>query len=110
MYPSTPENPDDATPLRHRHPSTDPDSQLSPSAQDPSAQDQGLKPPISIRTLRRILFTFSVLLALLVLTLAITAFVLRRDLRANLLANQGLLDGSVPVSGLSAPVTITRDA
>jgi penicillin amidase len=103
MYP---ENPEDPTPLRHR--STPTESQLSPSAQDPVAR--GLKPPISKRTLRRVLFTFSGLLVLVLIALAITAVTLRRDLRANLLANQGLLDGSVPVAGLSAPVTVTRDA
>jgi penicillin G amidase len=101
-YPTDP-NPDDTTPLRHRYAPTGPESQLSPSAQD-------LKPPISIRTLRRILFTFATLLILLAITLAITAVVLRRDMRANLLVNEGLLDGSVPISGLTAPVTITRDA
>jgi penicillin amidase len=101
-YPTDPQ-PDDTTPLRHRYAPTGPEAPLSPSAQD-------LKPPISIRTLRRILFTFAALLTLLVIALAITAVVLRRDMRANLLANEGLLDGSVPISGLTAPVTITRDA
>src|ERR1700761_4494208 len=103
MYPSTPENPDDST-LRHRTVSTNPDSQLPPSAQGSA------KPPISLRSLRRVLFAFAALALLLAITLVVTATVLRRDLRANLLANQGLLDGSVPVAGLSAPVTITRDA
>src|ERR1700679_610416 len=97
-YPTDPQ-PDDTTPLRHRYAPTGPEAPLSPSAQD-------LKPPISIRTLRRILFTFAALLTLLVIALAITAVVLRRDMHANLLANEGLLDGSVPISGLTAPVTI----
>jgi penicillin amidase len=109
MYP---ENPDDPTTLRHRYAPTDPESQSLPSAEDPAPQDvtRGLKPPISQRTLRRVLFTFSALLVLLLLALAITAITLRRDMRANLLTNQGLLDGNVPVAGLSAPVTVTRDA
>jgi penicillin amidase len=109
MYP---ENPDDPTTLRHRYAPTDPESQPLPSAEDPAPQDvtRGLKPPISQRTLRRVLFTFSALLVLLFLALAITAITLRRDMRSNLLANQGLLDGNVPVAGLSAPVTMTRDA
>ena len=62
------------------------------------------------RWLGRVAVTFSILLALFFLALAIIAVSLRRDMRANLLANQGLLDGSVPVAGLTAPVTITRDA
>jgi penicillin G amidase len=114
MYPSDPENPDDSAPLRHRNTPTDRanrESQLSPSAQD-SAQngDRRLKTQRLKRWLGRVAFTFSILLVLLFLTLAIIAVSLRRDMRANLLTNQGLLDGNVPVSGLSAPVTITRDA
>ena len=106
MYPSDPDNPDDSAPLLHR---STPDSQRSPSAQD-------LDDARSIRTLRlrrwlgRVAFTFSLLLVLLFIALAIIATSLRRDMRANLLANQGLLDGNVSVAGLSAPVTITRDA
>ncbi|WP_158786133.1 penicillin acylase family protein [Granulicella sp. L46] len=109
MYPSDSDNPDDSAPLRHRT-----SSHLSPSAQDPSAQD--LDDARSLRTTRlrrwlgRVAFTFSILLVLLFVALAIIAVSLRRDMRANLLTNQGLLDGNVPVSGLSAPVTITRDA
>jgi penicillin G amidase len=102
MYPSSPENPDDSAPLRHRTTPTDranPESQLSPSAQG------RLK-----RWLGRVAFTFSILLVLFFIALTIIAVTLRRDMRANLLTNQGLLDGNVPVSGLSAPVTITRDA
>jgi penicillin G amidase len=104
MYPSDPEDPDDSAPLRHRT-----SSDLSPSAQD-------LDDARSIRTMRlrrwlgRVAFTFSILLVLLFIALAFIAVSLRRDMRANLLTNQGLLDGNVPVAGLSAPVTITRDA
>jgi penicillin amidase len=100
MYP---ENPDEPATLQHRHAPSDPESQTSPSA-------RGLKAPISKRTLRRVVFTFSILLVLVFIALAITAVTLRRDLRANLLTNEGLLDGSVPVASLSAPVTVTRDA
>jgi penicillin amidase len=107
MYP---ENPDDLTPLRHRSTPTDHESQLPPSAQNSAQDDPKLKPPISARSLRRILATFSVLVVLALLTLTIIAIALRRDLHANLLANQGLLDGTIPVAGLSAPVTVTRDA
>jgi len=111
MYP---ENPEDSAPLRHRTTATDranPDSQLSPSAQDQDAEeDRRLKTQRLKRWLGRVAFTFSILLVLFFTTLAIIAVALRRDMRANLLANQGLLDGSVPVSGLSAPVTVTRDA
>ena len=103
MYPSTPEKPDEPTPLRHRYAPSDPESKPVPSA-------RGLKAPFSKRTLLRVLATFSGLLVVLVIALAIIAAALRRDMRANLLTNQGLLDGNVPVAGLSAPVTITRDA
>jgi penicillin amidase len=109
MYPSDPENPDDSAPLRHRYAPTDHKSQLSPSAQDQD-DDRRLKAQRLKRWLGRVAFTFSILLILLFAALAIIAVSLRRDMRANLLPNQGLLDGSVPVSGLSAPVTITRDA
>src|ERR1700734_3465595 len=111
MYPSDPENPDDSAPLRHRTTPTDranPESQLSPSAQD--QDDRRLKIQRLKRWLGRVAFTFSILLALFFIALAISAVSLRRDMRANLLTNQGLLDGNVSVSGLSAPVTITRDA
>ena len=103
MYPSDPENPDNSAPLRHR---TSP--QLSPSAQDDD--DRRLKTQRLKRWLARVAFTFSILLALFFIALAIIAVSLRRDMRANLLTNQGLLDGTVPVAGLTAPVTITRDA
>jgi penicillin G amidase len=105
--PTSDPNPDDPTSLRHRYVPTDPESQLSPSAQD---SEQDLQPPISKRSLRRILVTFGALLVLLAITLAITAVMLRHDMHANLLTNEGLLDGSVHLSGLTAPVTITRDA
>jgi len=111
MYP---ENPDDSAPLRHRTTPTDranPESQLSSSAQDQDADDaRSLRTQRLKRWLGRVAFTFSILLVLLFITLAIIAVALRRDMRANLLDNQHLLDGSVPVSGLSAPVTVTRDA
>jgi penicillin amidase len=109
MYP---DNPDDSAPLRHRNTAIDranPESELSPSAQD--AEDaRALRTLRLKRWLARVAFTFSILLVLLFLALAIIATSLRRDMRANLLANQGLLDGTVSVSGLAAPVTITRDA
>jgi len=111
MYP---ENPDDSAPLRHRTTPTyrpDPESQLLPSAKDQdSDENRRLKTQRLKRWLGRVAFTFSILLILLFVTLAIIAVSLRRDMRANLLTNQGLLDGNVPVSGLTAPVTITRDA
>lgn len=59
--------------------------------------------------LRRIIFTVGALAVVLVIAVVITCAVLRHDLRANLLANEGLLDGRVAVAGLSAPVTVTRD-
>jgi len=114
MYP---EDSDDRAPLHHRYASTspdrfDPESNVPASPQSPAGQEtaRGLKAPISKRTLHRIVFTFSVLLALLAVTLIFTAVALRRDMRANLLTHQGLLDGNVAVSGLSSPVTVTRDA
>ncbi len=97
MYP---ENPDDPSTLRHRSAPTNTESPRSTAA----------KSRITKRTLLRVFFTFCGLLVLVLIALAITAVALRRDMRANLLTNQGLLDGNVPVAGLSAPVTITRDA
>jgi penicillin amidase len=88
-FPTSAPHPDDT--LRHR---SAPEAPHSPYAQ----------------YLLRVLATLGALLLLLALTLAITAIALRHDLRANLLANQGLLDGTVPIAGLTAPVTITRDA
>jgi len=113
MYPTDPGNPDDSAPLRHRFTPTNPESQRPPSAQD---HEEDAEEARSLRALRlrrwlaRVAFTFSILLVLLFIALAIIATSLRRDMRANLLANQGLLDGTASVSGLSAPVTITRDA
>jgi penicillin G amidase len=101
-YPTSTPQPDDTTPLRHRYASTGPESPLSPSAQDPAR-------PLP-RWLHPTLYLIAALAILLAITLAITAVVLRRDMRANLLTNEGLLDGSVPTPGLTAPVTITRDA
>src|SRR6202522_303611 len=99
MYP---ENPDDSAPLRHRTTPTDranPESQLSSSAQDQDADDaRSLRTQRLKRWLGRVAFTFSILLVLLFITLAIIAVALRRDMRANLLDNQHLLHGSVPDS------------
>ena len=72
----------------------------------PSTQNSSLSRP----WLRRILLAVAALAILLAIALAITAVVLRYDMRANLLTNQGLLDGRVAIDGLTAPVTITRDA
>lgn len=79
---------------------------LATEAPSPSAQG-----PVRKRHawLRRIVFTVGALAVIAVIALAVTCAVLRRDLRANLLANEGLLDGRVAVAGLSAPVTVTRD-
>jgi penicillin amidase len=60
--------------------------------------------------LRRTLLTLGALVVLAAIALGITAIALRHDLRANLLANENLLDGSTAIAGLTAPVTITRDA
>jgi len=105
MYP---ENPDDSAPLRHRTTASDRATSDSQPSQDDEARR--LKTQRLKRRLGRVAFTFSILLALFFVALAIIAISLRRDMRANLLTNQGLLDGTVPVSGLTAPVTITRDA
>jgi penicillin amidase len=64
----------------------------------------------SRRWLRRTLLAVAALAVLLAITLAITALVLRHDMRANLLPNENLLDGSISISGLTSPVTITRNA
>jgi penicillin amidase len=72
----------------------------------PSAQNSSPSWP----WLRRTLLAVAALAVLLAITLAITAVVLRHDMRANLLTNQGLLDGRAAIDGLTAPVTITRDA
>ena len=55
--------------------------------------------------LRQIFLTIGSLAGLLAVALVIAAIVLRHDLRAS----QPVLDGTLPVSGLAAPVTITRD-
>ncbi|MGA8939670.1 MAG: hypothetical protein WB439_10940, partial [Acidobacteriaceae bacterium] len=78
-------------PLRHRHTDLD----------DPATPTTARHP-----WLRRVLDVFSTLLLLLTIALVITGAVLRRDLRANLLANQNLLDGRIAIAGLTAPVTV----
>jgi penicillin amidase len=66
-----------------------------------------LTPPTPRRSLpRRLLLTSAALLLLLALATLIAAINFRHDLHASL----PQLDGTLPVAGLSAPVTITRDA
>jgi acyl-homoserine lactone acylase PvdQ len=55
--------------------------------------------------LRRLLITSAMLLLLLVVATITTAINLRHDLRTSL----PQLDGNLPVAGLTAPVTVTRD-
>jgi penicillin G amidase len=95
----------------------DPDARptkLSPSPQDsaqdpelvhrhtdklsPSTRDRG-------RIFKRLAITASILVLLLIITTVTTAIILRLALHASL----PQLDGNLPVAGLSAPVTITRD-
>ena len=54
---------------------------------------------------RRLLITSAVLLLLLVIATIVTAINLRHDLQTSLPP----LDGTLPVAGLTAPVTVTRD-
>jgi penicillin G amidase len=75
---------------------------------EPSPSAQNFSP--SRPWVRRTLLTVAALAVLLAVALAITAVMLRHDMRANLLTNEGLLDGRVAISGITAPVTITRNA
>lgn len=100
-------HPDDTVTLRHRR--ANPDASPSSSAENPQhgfPEDH----QASRIWLRRIFFSLVALAVLLAITLAITAVVLRHDMRASLPASEGLLDGTVAATGLSAPVTITRNA
>ncbi len=83
----------------------------SPSAQIPSAQEIPRAPREAPRRPRwtNILLVLGALVASLAIALILAGAVLRHDLRANLLAQEGLLDGRVAVPGLSAPVTVTRN-
>lgn len=101
--------PDDVVTLRHRRATVDPDAFPSSSVENPQ-HDFPEDPKPRRPWLRRILFALVAVAVLLAITLAITAVVLRRDMRAALPSNEGLLDGTVAVTGLSASVTITRDA
>ena len=83
-------------------------SQPAPTTKAPSPAAQGSAWNRHI-WLRRMVFTVGALAVFLAIALVITCAVLRRDLRANLLANERLLDGRVAIAGLSAPVTVTRD-
>ncbi len=91
------------------------DSTLGRQRSQPAQTTEGQPPSAQGSTrnrhawLRRIVFTVGGLAVVLAVALVITCAVLRRDLRANLLANEGLLDGRIAVAGLSAPVTVTRD-
>jgi penicillin amidase len=58
---------------------------------------------------RRILRLLTAAAAVLVLFLLATAAILRHDMHASLPQNLGLLNGTLPVHGLTASVTITRD-
>ncbi len=94
-------NPADPFFLLHRQPPLDPDEYASPEAERRRA---GL-----YRWLLRALVSCGVLLLLAAAAILIAALFFRHDMRANLLANEGLLDGHVAVTGLTAPVTITRN-
>jgi penicillin amidase len=80
----------------------------TPGSGEPSPAAQNSSP--SRPWLRRTVLAVAALAILLAITLAITAVVLRHDMRANLLTNEGLLDGRVAIDGLTSPVTITRNA
>ncbi len=95
-------NPADPFNLLHRHAPLDPDEYASPEAERRRA---GLR-----RWLRRALFGLCGLLLLVAVTLLLAGLFFRHDMRANLLASEGLLDGRVSVTGLAAPVTVTRNA
>jgi len=124
MTPPTPEDqlPPPEPTLTHRRSHSDPTpTKLPPSAQD-SAQDsvQGFSrrrstppadEPASPRTtfVKRVAITTAILAIILLIVAFIAAITLRHDLRASLPQNEGLLDGTAAVPGLSAPVTVTRD-
>ncbi len=104
--PTSDPHPDDPTTLRHRHTPNDPFANEAPL---PLRTPRPARPSRRL-WLSRVLLTLGALLLLFAIGLVITAAVLRSDLRANLLANQHLLDGSVAIAGLTAPVTVTRNA
>jgi penicillin amidase len=60
--------------------------------------------------LKRILIAAEIIALLLVLIVITSTITLRHAMHASLLQNEGLLDGNISISGLSAPVTVTRDA
>ena len=88
--------------LLHRGAPLDPEEYASPEAERRRA---GLR-----RWLGRILIAGGILLLLVAAALLLAGLRFRRDMRANLLAGEGLLDGQISVAGLAAPVTVTRNA
>ena len=101
-------NPDEPAFLRHRQAPDDPFVDevrlpLRSRRSGPPAQSRGV-------WLRRVFLTFGGLILLLAIGLVITGAVLRHDLQANLLTKENLLDGRMAVAGLSAAVTVKRDA
>jgi penicillin amidase len=60
--------------------------------------------------LKRILIAAEALALLLVIVVITSTIALRHAMHAALPQNEGLLDGNISISGLSAPVTVTRDS
>jgi penicillin amidase len=118
LPPDEPRFPDDsrlndAPQLRHRRDHDDPEDfpRADARAEAPPAQTWTRTPrtPIDEPTrrpwLRRGLLAVAILAVVLVCVLLISAIAFRHDMHASL----PQLDGTLPVAGLSAPVTVTRD-
>jgi acyl-homoserine lactone acylase PvdQ len=100
---STPEHPEDAT----NDANTRPDLNLTHRRSDENSD----QPPTPRRILlKRFLRAAGVLALLAVLIVLTSALAFRHAMHASLPQNLGLLDGNISIAGISAPVTVTRDA
>ncbi len=88
--------------LVHRRAPLDPEEYASPEAERRRARLR--------RRLGRILIACAILLLLVAAALLTAGLRFRHDMRVNLPASEGLLDGHINVTGLAAPVTVTRNA
>jgi penicillin amidase len=94
--PPDPHSPDEQRLLTRRD-----EANPEPSAKEPKARRSGLS-----RTSRIMLYTFITLLILCAVAVFSAGIYLRHAMRAAL----PQIDGAIHISGLSAPVTVTRDA